>query len=81
MQRAHTGIDGQHKRHTDLNFSSIPGAGQAENIHSVLRCSQQKSLSDVTQTQEFTEHTSFTHLDLKMKEDPHGTFSLVEQPP
>ena len=62
---ARTGIDGQQKRHTDFNFCSIPGAGQAENMYSVLRCSQQKSLGDVTETQEFTEHISFAHLDAR----------------
>ena len=30
-----------------LKFSSIPGAGQAENMHSISVCSQQKSLGDV----------------------------------
>ena len=34
-------------------------------MHSFLRWSQQKSLGDVTQTQEVTEHISFAHLDSK----------------
>ena len=29
------------------------------------RCSQQKSLGDVTETLEFTEHISFAHLDAR----------------
>ena len=34
-------------------------------MHSVLRFSQQTSFGDVTQTQEFTVHISFAHLDSK----------------
>ena len=58
-----TGTDGQHKRHIDLNVSSIPRAEQAENMHSVSRCVQQKSLGVVVQTQEFTKHIPSAHLD------------------
>ena len=48
---------------TLTKFSAISGAGQAENMHSVSRCSQQKSLGDVTETQEFTKHSPSAHFD------------------
>ena len=45
--------------------TTIPRAGQAENMHSVLRRLQQKRVGDVMQTQEFTEHMSFAHIESK----------------
>ena len=43
-----------------------PGARQPENGNSVLRCSQQKSLGDVTEAQVSTEHISFARIDVKL---------------
>ena len=57
-------------------FSSIPGTGQAENMHSVSRFVQQKSLGDVVQTQEIRTAHSFRTSRFKHREKNHTELSL-----